>query len=36
MNEFEWWQSAQEVAARADEVLPGHEWAILDTDPPDD
>jgi glyoxylase-like metal-dependent hydrolase (beta-lactamase superfamily II) len=35
MNDFEWWRSAQEVAERADEVLPGHEWAILNADPID-
>lgn len=34
VNDFDWWESAEAVEARADEVLPGHEWAILDADPP--
>ncbi|PSP83981.1 hypothetical protein BRC83_06185 [Halobacteriales archaeon QS_1_68_17] len=34
VNDFDWWESAHEIAARADRVLPGHEWAILDADPP--
>jgi glyoxylase-like metal-dependent hydrolase (beta-lactamase superfamily II) len=33
MNEFEWWESAGEVMERADRLLPGHEWSILDADP---
>lgn len=33
MNEFEWWASATEVVERADRLLPGHEWEILDADP---
>jgi glyoxylase-like metal-dependent hydrolase (beta-lactamase superfamily II) len=33
MNDFEWWRSAQAVTERADEVLPGHEWTILDAAP---
>jgi glyoxylase-like metal-dependent hydrolase (beta-lactamase superfamily II) len=33
MDEFDWWESAHEVVDRADRLLPGHEWAILDADP---
>lgn len=33
MNDFEWWESATEVLDRADRLLPGHEWDILDADP---
>jgi N-acyl homoserine lactone hydrolase len=33
MNDFEWWESAGEVLDRADRLLPGHEWRILDADP---
>ncbi|WP_338739197.1 N-acyl homoserine lactonase family protein [Haloplanus salilacus] len=33
MNDFEWWTSATEVLERADRLLPGHEWGILDADP---
>jgi len=33
MNDFEWWESAGDVLDRADELLPGHEWGILDTTP---
>jgi N-acyl homoserine lactone hydrolase len=33
MNDFEWWESAHEVRDRADTILPGHEWEILDADP---
>ncbi len=33
-NDRVWWDSAKKVAARADKVLPGHEWGILDTNPP--
>ncbi|WP_248896190.1 N-acyl homoserine lactonase family protein [Haloplanus halobius] len=33
MTEFEWWESAHEVIDRADRILPGHEWGILDADP---
>ncbi|MFB6194611.1 MAG: N-acyl homoserine lactonase family protein [Haloplanus sp.] len=33
MNEFEWWESATAVLERADRLLPGHEWGILDADP---
>jgi glyoxylase-like metal-dependent hydrolase (beta-lactamase superfamily II) len=33
MNDFEWWESAGEVLGRADELLPGHEWGILDAEP---
>jgi glyoxylase-like metal-dependent hydrolase (beta-lactamase superfamily II) len=33
MDEFDWWQSAQAVRERADRVLPGHEWGIVDDGP---
>ncbi len=33
MNDLEWWQSAREVRERADRVLPGHEWGIVDEGP---
>jgi len=33
MNDFEWWDSAHEVVERADRLLPGHEWGILDAEP---
>ena len=33
MDEFDWWESAHEVAARGDRILPGHEWGILDSGP---
>jgi len=33
VNEFEWWESAGEVLDRADRLLPGHEWGILDAEP---
>jgi len=33
MDEIAWWQSAREVRERADEVLPGHEWGIVDAGP---
>jgi glyoxylase-like metal-dependent hydrolase (beta-lactamase superfamily II) len=33
MNEFEWRESALDVIDRADRLLPGHEWRILDADP---
>jgi glyoxylase-like metal-dependent hydrolase (beta-lactamase superfamily II) len=33
VNDFEWWESAGEVCDRADRILPGHEWGILDADP---
>ena len=33
-NEFDWWKSARAVEERADRVLPGHDWAVLDADPP--
>jgi N-acyl homoserine lactone hydrolase len=33
MNDFEWWESAREVLDRADRLLPGHEWGILDAEP---
>jgi N-acyl homoserine lactone hydrolase len=33
MNDFEWWTSAGEVIDRADRLLPGHEWGILDAEP---
>ncbi|WP_251328687.1 N-acyl homoserine lactonase family protein [Haloplanus pelagicus] len=34
MDEFDWWESAIEVLDRADELLPGHEWEVLDAEPP--
>lgn len=34
-DEDDWWRSAEAVVKRADVVLPGHEWAILDVTPPD-
>jgi glyoxylase-like metal-dependent hydrolase (beta-lactamase superfamily II) len=33
MNDFEWWESAGEILDRADRILPGHEWEILDAEP---
>ncbi|MFB6101148.1 MAG: N-acyl homoserine lactonase family protein [Haloplanus sp.] len=33
MNEFEWRESALDVLDRADRLLPGHEWGILDAEP---
>jgi glyoxylase-like metal-dependent hydrolase (beta-lactamase superfamily II) len=33
MNDFEWWESAGEVLDRADRLLPGHEWEVLDAEP---
>jgi N-acyl homoserine lactone hydrolase len=33
MNEFEWWESAHEVRSRADRILPGHEWGVVDAGP---
>ncbi|MFD1633933.1 N-acyl homoserine lactonase family protein [Haloplanus ruber] len=33
MNEFEWRESALDVLDRADRLLPGHEWEILDAEP---
>lgn len=35
-DEDTWWRSAEAVVERADVILPGHEWAILDVTPPDD
>lgn len=34
VDEFDWWESAHAVDRRADKVLPGHEWEILDASPP--
>jgi glyoxylase-like metal-dependent hydrolase (beta-lactamase superfamily II) len=34
VNDFDWWKSAQAVLDRGETILPGHEWEILDTDPP--
>jgi len=33
MDDFEWWASAEAIDERADRILPGHEWAILDAEP---
>jgi len=33
MDDAEWWHSAREVRDRADRILPGHEWDVLDADP---
>jgi glyoxylase-like metal-dependent hydrolase (beta-lactamase superfamily II) len=33
MDDFDWWESAREVCDRADRLLPGHEWEVLDADP---
>jgi len=33
MNDFEWWDSARAVRERADRILPGHEWGIVDAGP---
>lgn len=33
MDDLAWWESAEEVLDRADRLLPGHEWGILDADP---
>ncbi|SDY06894.1 N-acyl homoserine lactonase family protein [Halopenitus persicus] len=33
MNDFEWWESAHDVSDRADRILPGHEWEILEANP---
>ena len=33
MDDLEWWESAHEVRERADGILPGHEWAVLDATP---
>lgn len=33
MDELAWWESAREVRERADVVLPGHEWGLVDEGP---
>ena len=33
MDDLAWWESANEVLDRADRILPGHEWGILDAEP---
>jgi glyoxylase-like metal-dependent hydrolase (beta-lactamase superfamily II) len=33
MDDRAWWESAGEVLDRADRILPGHEWGILDAEP---
>jgi glyoxylase-like metal-dependent hydrolase (beta-lactamase superfamily II) len=33
VNEIGWWESATEVLDRADRLLPGHEWAVLEAEP---
>lgn len=35
-DDDEWLQSAKELIERADHILPGHEWRILDVEQPDD
>lgn len=35
-DESDWWTSAEEVVERADILLPGHEWDILDVQTPAD
>lgn len=34
VNDFEAWESIRTVDQRGDRILPGHDWDILDTDPP--
>ena len=36
MDQVAWWESATEVLDRGDVILPGHDWAILDAEPPQD
>lgn len=36
VSDEDWWRSAREIVDRADVILPGHEWGILDVEPPDD
>jgi glyoxylase-like metal-dependent hydrolase (beta-lactamase superfamily II) len=33
MDHFDWWESATRVVERADRILPGHEWAVVDASP---
>jgi len=33
MNDLDWWRSAREVVERGDEILPGHEWGLVDAGP---
>jgi glyoxylase-like metal-dependent hydrolase (beta-lactamase superfamily II) len=33
MDDVAWWQSARAVCERADRILPGHEWEILEAEP---
>ncbi|MDY6819384.1 MAG: N-acyl homoserine lactonase family protein [Halobacteriales archaeon] len=33
VNDFEWWHSANRIDDRADRILPGHEWGILEAGP---
>lgn len=33
VNDFDWWASATAVVERADEILPGHEWGLVDAGP---
>ncbi|SEA12974.1 Glyoxylase, beta-lactamase superfamily II [Haloplanus vescus] len=33
MDDVAWWESATEVLDRADRLLPGHEWGVLDAEP---
>lgn len=35
VDELAWAESARRLLDRADRLLPGHEWSILDADPPD-
>lgn len=33
MDDLAWWRSAREVLERADRLLPGHEWGLVDAGP---
>lgn len=33
MDELDWWTSAGKVRERADRILPGHEWGVVDEGP---
>lgn len=34
VDDFDWWDSAQTILDRGGPILPGHEWDILETNPP--
>ncbi len=34
VNDFDWWRSAQTILDRGEPILPGHEWEIVDGEPP--